>query len=113
MIPLIFLVVLQLAIAGIVIFFLKRVLNRELEKVAVEKLVSIKPSESVDLVTVYYAYSLPSVIEQEIRTLIKNKFTEAKIIFEQLRPLKGGLMIKIKDEILDFSLSSRLENFWS
>lgn len=113
MISILILLIVQLAIAGIVIFVLKRLLDRELEKAALEKLASFKTMGTVDNVIVYYASSLPLRVEEEIRALVKRKFTDSKIIFEKLSDLKGGLMIKIVDEVLDFSLSSRLENFWS
>ena len=52
-------------------------------------------------------------VEQTLTGLVKDRFVDGKIAFEQLRDLKGGLIIKVDDEVLDFSLSSRLENFWS
>ena len=56
---------------------------------------------------------MPLKVEDRLRGLIKAKFVSSEVKFEQLKSLKGGLMIKLADEVLDYSLSSRLENFWS
>ncbi|MEI7998228.1 MAG: hypothetical protein WCH62_01805 [Candidatus Omnitrophota bacterium] len=107
------LIIVQLVIAGVVIFFLKNLLDRELEKVAIEKLASLKSTEAVDCVIVYYANSISFRAAEEIKSLTSRKFINGKIVFERLQTLKGGLIIKVANEILDFSLSSRLESFWS
>ncbi len=106
-------IVLQLIIAAIVVFVLKNILNRELEKIAIEKLMSLKLNENVKEVHIYYFQSLSLDVEGEFKALIQNKFVNSKINFEQLQDLKGGLIIKVGEEVLDFSLSSRLENLWS
>jgi F0F1-type ATP synthase delta subunit len=113
MMPIILLVVLQLVIAGIVIFVLKRLLDRELEQAAIEKAMSLKNNEQVKLVNIYSAKVLSEQVKAQITSVVKNKFVNGKIIFEQLSNLKGGLIIKVEEEVLDFSLSSRLEHFWS
>jgi F0F1-type ATP synthase delta subunit len=113
MMPFVIIIVLQVVIAGVVIFVLKHLLNPELEKVAIEKLASLKPSIDVKVINVYHFRRLPVNIQKELRELAKNKFTNSEIIFEQSNILKGGVVIKIDSEVLDFSLSSRLENFWS
>ena len=113
MMTLVFIIVLQLAIAGVVIVVLKRLLDRELEQAAIEKLMSLKTNATVKIVHIYYTKPLSLNVEQTLTGLVKNKFVDGEIAFEQLRDLKGGLIIKVDDEVLDFSLSSRLENFWS
>ncbi|MBF0490915.1 MAG: F0F1 ATP synthase subunit delta [Candidatus Omnitrophica bacterium] len=113
MMILMMIIVLQLFVAGIVIFILKRLLDRELEKEAFEKLMSLKTDSAVDLITVYYAQTLSVKVQQEFTAVVKNKFVNGKIVWENLGHLKGGLIIKVNEEVFDFSLSSRLENFWS
>ena len=113
MMPFIIIIILQLVIAAVVIFVLKRLLDRELAKAAVEKLVSLKLPNKVEQVCVYHAGSLSLAFEQELTAIVKNKFLGSKIVFEQTPNLKGGLVIKVADEMLDFSLISRLEHFWS
>ena len=113
MIPFIILIVVQVTISVVVIFVLKRLLDRELEKSAIEKLMSLKADADVKVVNVYHAQPLAMNVESQFRALIKNRFTGSEVVFEHLANLKGGLIIKIKDDVLDFSLSSRLENFWS
>jgi F0F1-type ATP synthase delta subunit len=106
-------IVLQIVIAGIVFSILWRLLDRELVAAAIEKLMSVKTSAEVKVVNVYHGNVLPVRIEEKLKILVKNKFTNSDVFFEQLKSLKGGLIIKVADEVLDFSISSRLENFWS
>lgn len=113
MTPLIIIIVLQIVIALIVVVVLKRLLDRELEKAAIEKMASLKNDPDAKMVSVYSAQSLPLNVQQQLTFVIKNKFSNAKVSFSELRDLKGGVMIKFDENILDFSLSSRLENFWS
>ncbi len=110
---LIMIIILQLTIALVVIFVLKHFLDRELEKAAIEKLMSLKANADLKVVNIYHAKPLTLNIEGEFRALVKNKFSGSEIIFEQISNLKGGLIIKAADEVLDFSVSSRLENLWS
>ena len=113
MMPFVIIIILQLVIAAVVIFVLKRLLDRELEKAAVEKLMAFKPQSKVEQAHVYHAGPLSLALKQELTAIVKNKFSESKIVFEQAPGLKGGLVIKVADEMLDFSLISRLEHFWS
>ena len=113
MMPFLSMFVLQLIIAAIVIFVLKNLLDRELEKAAIEKLMSLKADSTIKTVNIYYAHSMPSKIEKELIHLTKNKFSDSKVVFEQNKILKGGLVIKAADVVLDYSLSSRLDHLWS
>ena len=58
MMTLVFIIILQLTIAAVVIFVLKRLLDRELEQAAIEKLISLKTNISVKIVHVYYTRPL-------------------------------------------------------
>jgi F0F1-type ATP synthase delta subunit len=112
MMPFVIIIGLQVVIAGVVVIFLKQRLDRELEKAAIEKIMSLKNNSEVKAVNIYSAKNLPTNIAQELGSIAKNKFSNARVAFEILEPIKGGLMIKVDEEVLDFSLSSRLENFW-
>jgi F0F1-type ATP synthase delta subunit len=113
MLPFIIMIVLQVTIGVVVVFVLKNLLDGELEKAAIEKFSSLKANPEVRVVNVYSFRPLSVNIEQELKGLAKHKFTDSEIIFEQNKVLKGGVVIKTSNEVLDFSLSSRLENFWS
>jgi len=113
MIPLLIIICLQLFIAGIVFVVLRYLLDRELEKVAIEKLLSLQMEAVKGDICIFHGNPLSASIEERIKDLIKGKFKDNPVKFEQLKSLKGGLMIKTADQVLDFSLSSRLENFWS
>ena len=80
---------------------------------AIEKLMSLKADSTIKTVNIYYAHSMPSKIEKELIHLTKNKFSDSKVVFEQNKILKGGLVIKAADVVLDYSLSSRLDHLWS
>ena len=113
MILLFLIIILQLVIAVIVFFVLKGLLDRELKKVAIEKFLSLKVISGIDSIYVYYAGDLALKFKEELTVLAKSKFTDSKNIFEQNQILKGGLVIVVAQEVLVFSVSSRLENFWS
>ena len=113
MMPFLIIIVLQFVIALVVLYVLKRLLDRELQKAAIEKFMSLKKSDAVSSISVYYAGSLSLNIQQDLTALAKQKFGQAKVVFEQAQALKGGLVIQVAEEILDFSLTTRLENFWS
>jgi F0F1-type ATP synthase delta subunit len=113
MIPFIILFCLQLIIAGIVIFVLKQLLDKELEQAALEKAMALKNNPEIKSIHVYSAKDLSVQLKEQLTSIVKNKFSNGKIIFEHLSSLKGGLIIKVEEQVLDFSLSSRLEHLWS
>ena len=43
----------------------------------------------------------------------KRKFSQANLNFQEDAALKGGVVIVVGDALLDFSLASRLKQFWS
>ncbi len=112
MIQLFLLMIVQLVIVVIVILVLKRLLDRELKKAALEKLQTLKINGE-KIITVYYTGQLSHNVKEELLGIVKNKNKESKLVFEQNQILKGGLVIVVDEQMLDFSVSNRLENFWS
>lgn len=106
-------IIVQALIALVVLGILKYLLDRELEKAAVEKLLSLKVNSSASGIHVYHGNPMPSKVKSRLTGMIRRKFLQDEVRFEQLQSLKGGLMIKVADEVLDFSVASRLEHLWS
>ena len=48
-----------------------------------------------------------------LESIRKRKFVQANLDFKENADLKGGVVIALGDLLLDFSLSSRLQHFWS
>ena len=106
-------IVLQVIVACIVIYVLGRKLDRELIEAAVEKLSVIKGSEAPGVVIVISCVPLQDQWRQAIEGLIKRKFTAAEVIFKQEVSVKGGVVIEMIGQTLDFSVANRLKNFWT
>ncbi len=111
MIQLFLLMIVQLVIAVIVILVLKRLLDRELKKAALEKFQTLKINGE-KTITIYYAGQLSAHVKEELLDVARNKYKESNLVFEQNQILKGGLVIVVDEQMLDFSVSNRLENFW-
>lgn len=103
----------QLIIALAVLFVLKRLLERELERAAIEQLSAIKSVQGASGIKVYHGGALSAELRDRLMRTIKGRFASVHVDFEHVPSLKGGLMIKLADEVLDFSVSSRLEYLWS
>ena len=104
------LIVFQCAIAAGVVFFLKRRLDRELMEGALEKLYSVVPASGQ--VIVKCAGPLSPEVQSRIQSMVRRKSTEVKVIVQEDPALKGGLVIEIPGQVIDFSLANRLKNFW-
>ena len=103
----------QCVIAVVAIFILKKLLDKELMEAALEKLESCKASEEVKEISVHSATEINPEYKSRIQSVCKRKFAQARldILLDPL--LKGGVVIKAGEYSLDFSLSNRLQNFWS
>ena len=96
-----------------VIFVLRNLLDKELKEAAIEKFIALKGAGSIDSINIYHAGTLSVNVKEQLIAEAKRKFENNKIVFEQNQILKGGLVIVAGDQVLDFSLANRLENFWS
>ena len=96
-----------------VIFVLKRLLDKELMKAALEKFESCKTSPDINEIVVRSASSINDEFKDHLESIRKRKFAQANLNFQEDAELKGGVVIAIGDLLLDFSLASRLQHFWS
>jgi len=99
--------------AVVVVLVLKRLLDKELMKAALEKFESCKASTDIKEITVLSASILSVEFQRQLESVRKRKFVQAKLNFKKDAGLKGGLAIALGDVLLDFSLGSRLQHFWS
>jgi len=103
----------QCVFAGIVILVLKKSLEKELIKAALEEFESCKISSEIKEIAVYSAAGINDEFKIHFEAIRKRKFSQANFNFKENAALKGGVVIAIGDLLLDFSLTSRLEHFWS
>jgi len=103
----------QCVFAVAVIFVLKRLLDKELMDAAFEKFESCKTSSDIKEIDVYSASRVNDEFKAHLESIRKRKMPEANLNFQENAGLKGGIVIKVGELLLDFSLSSRLQNFWS
>ncbi len=106
-------VILQFLIAAVVVFVLKNLLDKELKQAAIEKFMALRIDGSIEDIKIYHVGLLSAPVKQQLLNEVKRKFENNKVIFEENSILKGGLVIVIGEQVLDFSLTNRLENFWS
>ena len=95
------------------IFVLKKLLDKELMNSALEKFESCKASSDIKEIIVRSSSTINDEFKSRLESIRKRKFIQAKLDFQFDASLKGGLVIVLGDLLLDFSLSSRLQNFWS
>lgn len=103
----------QCVIAAIVIIVLKKLLDRELMNAALEKFESCKASADIKEITVLSSSRIKDEVQGRLESIRKRKFVQAKLIYRVEPQVKGGIVIALEDILLDFSLSSRLQNFWT
>jgi len=103
----------QCVFALFVIFVLKKLLNKELIRSALEKLESCKASPDTKEIIVRFASKINDEFRSRFEYIRKRKFAQATLNFQEDANLKGGVVITLGDVILDFSLSQCLKNFWS
>ena len=102
----------QIAIAGVVVFVLKCLLDRELKEVALEKFERATMADAKEIV-VRYGASLSDMHKSRFVAVHKRKFSAVPLRFEHKGELMGGVVIVLGKEELDFSVVGRLRNFWS
>ena len=107
-------VFLQAAVAALVVFMLKRFLDRELFVAAIERLsqVSALQASEVPEVVVVAARKFSGDEEFRLRMIIKEKFPQAEIIIGEDRSLRGGLLIRAGTDVLDFTLLTKLRHLF-
>jgi len=88
-------------------------LNKELIKAAFEKLESCKIPSDIKEISVFSASTISDEFISHLESIRQRRFNQANVNFLQNAELKGGIVIAAGDLLLDFSLASRLQQFWS
>lgn len=101
--------ILQAAVAVLVLFVLKKFLERELLTCALEHLVRFSPAgEEVDEVVIVTAQKLSADDEFRLRSILKEKFPRGRIVTGEDCALWGGLVVRAGTHVFDFSLWTRI-----
>lgn len=107
------LIVVQVIIAAVVIFVLKRLLDKELVQAALEKLQGADIPTGDPQVDVRFCPPLSPEVKARVQSVVRHKSPAAKVVFSEDPSLKGGLVITVAGVVMDFSMTGRLKNFWS
>ena len=108
------LVALQVLVLCAVLFILKRFLERELLVSAIEALRgwSSDRDQVAAHIDILAAAQLPDGVESILRALIKEKCPEAEVDVVLNPAIWGGIVIRIEERVLDFSLLNRLKHLF-
>ncbi len=96
-----------------VIFVLKRLLDRELMNSALEKFESCKSSDQIKEITVFSCSTVNKEFRYRFESVSKRRFPQAQLKYRIEAGLKGGVVLCVGEDLLDFSLRCRLQNFWT
>ena len=106
----------QLLIAGIVVFALRYALNRELIKNALERFEGLGPEDMPSLaerIVLKVARPLPHDLEARLETIAEVKFSGRPIVVLQDDSLRGGMVIETGLKTIDLSFNVCLKNLLS
>jgi len=105
---------LQVAVAALVLFLLKKLLDRELFLCALEKLMQASADQgaAVDEAIIVTANKLSGDEEFRLRTVIKARFPRAEVTIGQDRALWGGILIRAGAQVFDFSLWTKIRQLF-
>jgi F0F1-type ATP synthase delta subunit len=105
--------VFQVIVAVIVIFILKKILDHQLEQLAIKKLEYIKldaQEQGLQFLTLVAPGQISLSVQQRISALCKKKFGHpVQLVLKKDRTLKGGLVIQLTKTVIDYSLVGRLK----
>ena len=107
-------VLLQIIVAGVVLFVLRALLERELVLYAIERFEGYRSGaeDCVKDVTVLVGCSLSQALEARLKSVIKAKFPLAACSVMVSKDIGGGVVARIDGEILDLSVASRVRSLW-
>lgn len=101
----------QIAVAAVVVFFLKKVSDGQLLELAYRTIdywktePGQKPPQTVTLITFR---PIPPKAKERFLKIAAKRLGQAAMVFESDRSLLGGAKIKIGDKVFDYSLRDRL-----
>jgi len=105
-------IILQVIAIVIVVYVLKRLLDRELLSTTLEQALGFQPSEEAwktDKISVISAGKLPADFQAKLVAVFREKCPRAEVEFLENPALKGGVVVEIAGEVWDHSLTTRLK----
>jgi len=106
--------ILQIIVIGLIIFFLKRRLDKQLIELAVQKFGMLSPEnvspEQKDVVVITFRKLSEETRGKLLSTGHKRLDRMFNLIAKEDKAIKGGMIIKFKDFSIDYSLASRLKD---
>ena len=106
-------IAIQIIVAGIIIFILRKILNRQLIDLAINKLEILKVEtigEDLKEVVVVVCGGLSQATQERIAYIVSKKLNrKINVVTAQDKKIKGGIIIKLKNGNIDYSLISRLK----
>ena len=106
-------VFLQLALGALIVFFLKKALNKELVDTTLERFEALVPDDNLAKIAeikLRFYSQLSESAQQRVKRTLERKFPQAKLILEKDRSIKGGLVLELGGVRVDGSLSDRLNH---
>lgn len=103
----------QIIVAVSVVMFLNHKLKAELVEAALENLQSNISSQTKGEIVVVSAQEIAPIVRGRIESIVKRKTDGAVLRFETDETIKSGLVIRIGENVLDFSFVNRMKNLRS
>ncbi len=105
MFTILILLAIQCAFTAVVVFVLKKVWDRELIRAALDKLESCPDAPQIKEIRIRSASKISAALMEQIESICRKKFAAASLDIQEDPALKGGVVIILGSESLDFSLS--------
>ncbi len=104
----------QFAIAIVVLFFMKKFLNRELILSALERFYAAADEKNADinLIEVVFSAQCSAADEAQVRAIARERFPAAQVVVKVEPSLWGGVVIRIADKVIDSSLITKIKQFF-
>ena len=103
---------LQIIVAIVILFVLWEMFKRELVKAALQAIEEGEPQGSIMDVSVVTAAALSPVDDSRLRAGLHKKFPSACVDVRVNADIRGGLVIKAGDLLMDHSLLTRIKHLF-
>ena len=102
----------QLVVAAIVIFVLKKILDHQLVELALKKFGNCQlnaEDQKLNGIIVLATSVLKPAIQTRLNQIVEKKFKRPMQLFvKEDKTLRGGIVIKLNSVVIDYSLTGRL-----
>ena len=107
-------VLFQLVFAVVVLFVMKKLMNRELFLSALEQLYAAAGENNFDTrqVEAIFAARCSADEEAQVRAVAKERFPSAEVVIRIDPSQWGGVVFRIADKVIDCSLLTKINQFF-